>query len=582
MSDPSHDHAPQSFLRRWVFSTDHKVIAKQYLFLGLLGLLVAGLFALMIRWQLAYPGDAFPILGNLFWAETQGAMPPEFYNMLFTMHGAMMIFFAITPIVIGAFGNFAIPLSIGADDMAFPIVNMLSFWVMFIGAVIMGVSFFMPGGAASGGWTAYPPLSGVAEYGVGHGQTLWLLGIACAGTSSLLGAVNYVVTTLNMRCEGMTLMRMPLVIWGLFCTSVLNLLWVPVVAAALFMMFMDRTAGTAFFISGPGSLFTEGGKLAGQTGGQPLLFQHLFWGFGHPEVYILIFPVWGLVSDLLSTFSRKPAFGYKETVIAMIAIAILSQVVWGHHMFTSGMSPLLGTAFVFLTVAISVPTAVFFLNWLGTMWRGSLRFTPPMLFSLGVVFVFAIGGLTGLFLALQATDVWLHDTYFVVGHFHFTLAASVLFGTFAGIYYWFPKMFGKTMNQTLGRWHFYISFVSLTFVFSVMMYVGAVGAHPRRIADPSVYKFLAPFLDANVMMGWGAQILGLAQLLFVWNFINSLIRGKPAPDNPWEASSLEWVAPTPPPHGNFPTVPVVLRGPHEFNAPETGERGWLTQVEPPV
>ncbi|MBJ01377.1 MAG: cytochrome-c oxidase [Planctomycetes bacterium] len=579
MSD--HAHAPQSLLSR-VFSTDHKVIARQYLYLGLVGLLVAGLFALMIRWQLAYPGDAFPVLGNMFWSETGGVMPPEFYNMLFTMHGAMMVFFAITPIVIGAFGNFAIPLQLGAEDMAFPFVNMLSFWVMFLGAVIMAISFFMPGGAAGGGWTAYPPLSGVAEYGVGHGQTLWLLGIAFAGTSSLLGSVNYVVTTLNMRCEGMTLMRMPLTIWGLFCTAVLNLLWIPVVAAALFMVFMDRTAGTAFFLSGPGSMFAEGGSLAGQAGGQPLLFQHLFWGFGHPEVYILIFPVWGLVGDLLSTFSRKPAFGYKATVLSMLTILFLSQIVWGHHMFTSGMSPLLGTAFTFLTITISVPTAVFFLNWLGTIWRGSLRFTPPMLFALGVVFVFGIGGLTGLFLALQALDIWLHDTYFVVGHFHFTLAASVFFGTFAGIYYWFPKMFGKSMNQSLGKLHFYTSFVSLTFVFFMMMYIGATGAHPRRIADPSAYNFLTPFLDANVLIGWGSQFLGLVQLIFVWNFVTSLMSGEQAPDNPWEASSLEWVAPTPPPHGNFPVAPTVYRGPHEFNAPETGERGWLTQAEPSV
>jgi cytochrome c oxidase subunit 1 len=557
------------FVRSYLFSTDHKVIAKQYLFLGIFFLLLAGGMAVLIRIHLAHPASEVPVLGKWLWGGSGNRMPPEFYNMLFTNHGALMVFFAITPILIGSFGNFVIPLQIGARDMAFPVLNMLSFWVIFAGGAVMMASFLLPGGGATAGWTAYAPLSSNPAATIGWGQSLWILGIALAGTSSLMGGINYVATILNLRSPGMTLMRMPLATWGLFFTSILNILWVPVVAAALFMLLLDRVAGTSFFLAGP---------LAPVKGGQPLLYQHLFWGFGHPEVYILILPVWGLVGDLLSIFSRKPAFGYKATVLSMATITALSSIVWGHHMFTSGMSPLLGQAFVLLTITISVPTAVFFLNWLATLWRGSIRMTVPMLFALGIVFVFAIGGLTGLFNALQALDIYIHDTYFVVGHFHYTLAASVLFGAYAGIYYWFPKMFGRTMSSAVGVLHFVLTFVLLNVIFSTMFYVG-IGGHPRRIANPATYQFLDRYRPANVLMGHATTALGLAQLLFVGNFVYGIFWGRKAARNPWEAASLEWTVDAPIPHGNFPEPPVVRHGPHEFGAPGAGARGWLMQNE---
>jgi cytochrome c oxidase subunit 1 len=545
------------------------MIAKQYLFAGLIFMAIAGAFALGIRWQLARPFEPVPILGHILWPESDAIMPPEFYTMLFTMHGMLMVFFAVTPIVIGAFGNFIIPLQVGARDMAYPVVNTLSIWVLILGGIVVIASFFVPGGAGSAGWTMYAPLSSSTSSTIGWGQTLFVLALALAGTSTLLGAINYIATTLNLRTRGMTMMRLPLTVWGLFYSSILSLLWIPIVAAALFMVLLDRVAGTSFFLSGP---------LAPYDGGQPLLFQHLFWGFGHPEVYILILPVWGIVGELLSTFSRKPAFGYKATVVSMGVIVALSSVVWGHHMFTAGISPLMGTAFMLLTITISIPTAVFFLNWLGTLWRGSIRLQTPMIFALGIVFVFAIGGLTGLFHALQAFDVYIHDTYFVVGHFHYTLAASVFFGAFAGIYYWFPKMFGRAMNETLGYWHFGLSFILLNCIFFTMMWVG-LGGHMRRIADPTQYEFLKPFQGRNEFMGYAALALGFAQLIFVYNFFATLLSRRKAEDNPWQAATLEWSAPTPPPHGNFAELPIVYRGPYEYNSPIDNGRDWIMQNE---
>lgn len=565
----AHDEPAHGFVRTYLFSLDHKMIAKQYLWFGLGFMFLAGMFAMLIRWQLAFPFKSVPIIGSIFWGENDGVMPPEAYTMLFTMHGMLMVFFAVTPILVGAFGNFIIPLQIGARDMAFPFLNLLSFWVLAAGGVIIIASFFVPGGAGSAGWTVYAPLSSSTKATLGWGQSMFILGLALAGTSSLLGAINYITTTLNLRAPGMSLMRMPLAIWGLFYASILNLLWIPVVAAALFMVLFDRTLGTSFFIAGP---------LAPYEGGQPLLYQHLFWGFGHPEVYILILPVWGIVGDLLSVFSRKPAFGYTATVLSMGAIVVLSQVVWGHHMFTSGMNPLLGKAFMFLTITISMPTAVFFLNWLATLWRGSIRITAPMAYALGIVFVFAIGGLTGLFHAVQALDIYIHDTYFVVGHFHYTLAASVFFGAFAGITYWFPKMFGRKMDEKLGLIHFGLSFVFANFIFSSMMIEG-IGGHVRRIADSTAYDYLKKFGGMNFFMVVCAILLGLTQIIFVYNFFRAMFKGPKAEDNPWEAASLEWSAPTPPPHGNFPVEPVVYRGPFEYSSPVENGRDWVMQDE---
>ncbi|HLX64662.1 MAG TPA: cbb3-type cytochrome c oxidase subunit I [Planctomycetota bacterium] len=552
----------QSFVSKYIFPLDHKTIGIQYLFAGLFFLFTGGFMVLLIRWQLAAPNQPLPMVGTLFFGG-KGSVLPEQYNSLFTLHGTIMVFFAVTPMLIGAFGNFLIPLQIGARDMAMPRLNMLSFWMLVAGGIIMLASMIAPGGPASAGWTSYPPLSGPAM-SKGHGQTFWILGLTLNGTSSLMGAINYIATIMTMRTKGMTLFRMPLTIWGLLFSAVLNLLFIPVVAAALIMLLMDRVAGTAFFAPFGGST--------------PLLFQHLFWFFGHPEVYILILPIWGIVSDLLSIFSRKPAFGYKATVYSMMAITAISGVVWGHHMYTAGMSPKLSRIFMTLTVTVSIPSSIFFLNWLATLWRGSIRFTSPMLAAMGVVLVFSLGGLTGIFNAAETLDVYLHDTYFVVGHFHMTLAASVLLGGYGAIYFWFPKMFGRQMNEPLAKVHVILSFLLIMFVFNTMMYLGGHGM-PRRYADPTKYEFLKPYQYLNVAISHGVLALALVQILFAYNFVNSIFRGKKAEVNPWEAASLEWTVPSPPPHGNFgERLPVVARGPHEYSLPDDA-RGWIPQAQ---
>ncbi len=557
------EHHASGFIRTYIFSTDHKMIAKQFLAGGLFFLFVGGMMALAIRWQLAYPFQPVPLVGKLLF-NPDGTLSPDAYNGLFTLHGTIMVFFAITPIVIGMFGNFSIPLQVGARDMAMPIINLLSFWFFLAGGLVLLTSLFVPGGPAQAGWTSYPPLSS-AVASPGHGQTFWILGLTLMGVSSIMGALNYITTPIMMRTKGMSMFRMPLTVWGLFFSALLNLLFVPVVAAALFMLLADRLLGTAFF-----------GASGGST---PLLFQHLFWFFGHPEVYILILPVWGLVSDLLSVFARKPAFGYRMTVYSMLAITAVSGIVWGHHMYTAGIHPTMGKIFMSLTMLVSIPSAIFFLNWLGTIWRGSIRFETPMLFSLGVVVVFSLGGLTGIFNAAEMLDVYLHDTYFVVGHFHLTMAASVLLGGFAGIYFWFPKMFGKKLSEPLGKIHFWISFISIVVIFTSMMITGAQGMM-RRLADPSQYLFLAHLRPMTILISMGAAVFGLAQLIFAYNIVAALVWAPKAEENPWQACTLEWIAPTPPPHGNFgPQLPEVFRGPHEYSVPGA-ERDWVLQAEP--
>jgi cytochrome c oxidase subunit 1 len=556
--------------RRRIFSTDHKVIAKQFLFLGLAFLAVGGAMALLIRWQLGNPGRAVPGVGRILFGRSGGVISPAAYTSLFTMHGTIMIFFAVTPILIGGFGNFCVPLLIGARDMAFPTLNMLSFWTMAAATGTLVASFFVPQGAPQAGWTAYATLS-TAIGTPGVGQTLWVVAIYLNGSASIMGAVNYITTIIRERAPGMGYFRMPITVWGFLLTSVLQALFVPVLAAAMVLLFFDRVFGTQFFIAGA----------TVKGGGDPILYQHLFWLFGHPEVYILILPAWGIVSDLLAFFARKPAYGYYITVYALIGIVVLSSVVYGHHMFTTGMSPLLGESFMVLTMIISVPTVLLFVNWLGTIWRGALRLQAPMLYCLGLVFTFAIGGLTGLFLADVVADVYLHDTYFVVGHFHLIMAAALLLATFAAITFWFPKMFGRMMSERLGKLHFWLTIVMLNLVFCGQLALGYAGMQ-RRLYDPSVYEILRPLYPLNRLISQIAFFLVCAQLIFVWNFFWSLFRGAPAPPNPWQVGTLEWTLPSPPPEHNFERIPTVLRGPHELGNPAVRARlgkDWLAQDE---
>lgn len=562
-----HD-APTTFMSKYVFSFDHKVIAKQFLWYGIAFLGIGGMMALLIRWTLAFPGEPFPVIGAILFPATGGVVPPDTYAMLFTLHGTIMIFYAITPILIGAFGNYCIPLMIGARDMVFPTLNMLSFWLALLSAVLLLASLFTPLGGAAGGWTSYPTLSTLIG-SAGVGQTLWCLALFVLGVSSTMGAVNYIATIITLRAPGMGYFDMPLTVWGLWLTAILNAIFLPVLGAGLLLLTFDRVFGTTFFLAGAAA--TSGS-------GDPVLFQHVFWIFGHPEVYILILPAWGIVSDLLSFFARKPAFGAKATALSMTSITILSTLVYGHHMYSSQMSPLLTQSFMMLTMTISIPSAVFFANWLGTIWKGSLRFDTPMLFSLGVVFVFGLGGLTGLYLATVTTDLYLHDTYFVVGHFHYTMAASVLLGGFAGTYFWFPKMFGRMLNETLGKWHFWISMIGLNGIFMGMMVIGHAGMH-RRIYNPFVYEFLQNLKPLNMFITASALLMGAGQLIFVYNFIHSMFKGPIASQNPWEVGTLEWTIPSPAPHYNFKDIPVVRCGPHEYGNPNLDGKDFQYQTE---
>jgi len=560
---------PTTFLRKHVFSFDHKVIAKQFLWFGMLWLLIGGVMAMMIRWQLANPGQPVPVLGALLFPRTGGVIDPASYNMLFTMHGTIMIFLGLTPVLIGCFGNWCIPLMIGARDMIFPTLNMLSFWTVFLGGMVGLWSMFVPLGASEAGWTGYPTLSTTVGT-QGTGETLWAVAVFLIGASSIMGGINYITTIIRLRAPGMGWMDMPLTVWGLFFTAVLNVLFLPVIGSAMLLLIMDRVFGTAFYV--PASLLTGG------SGGDPILYQHLFWIFGHPEVYILILPAWGIVADLLSFFARKPAFGYKVTVGAMFAVTVLSAVVYGHHMFTTGLSAMLGESFMLLTMIISVPGEILFFNWLHTLWKGSLRLTTPMLFAMGVIFVFGLGGLTGLYLATISTDIFLHDTYFVVGHFHLTMAASALFGAFGATYFFFPKMFGRMLDERLGKLHFWTTIIPLTVVFSTMFVSGYSGM-PRRYYDHTSADYLKPLQHLNVLTSVAAFVLGASQLIFAWNFVRSRWWGKKAVDNPWEIGTLDWSMPTPVPHYNFKEIPVVHTGPHEFSHPALKGRDWIPQTE---
>lgn len=557
-----------SFLGTYIFSRDHKVIALQFLFSTLLWFLVGGLLALAIRWQLAWPWSNMPIIGPMLFSAQGGQISPEFYTSLVTMHGTVMIFFVIIPILAGAFGNYLIPLMIGAEDMAFPTLNMLSYWFMWPAFILMILAFGMAGGPAAG-WTAYPPLASVlsAAPGSGGAQTFWLLSLICVGIASMLGSVNYMTTIIQMRAPGMTMFRMPLTIWAMFITAILQAFALPVLTAALFMQLSDRVFGTGFFIP-EGSIVNN--VSAGSGGGQPLLWQHLFWFYSHPAVYIMLLPAMGMISDMLACFSRKPVFGYKPMVFAIISIAALGFIVWGHHMFTSGMNPWLGTTFMISTMMIALPSGIKVFNWLGTIWAGKIQFTSAMLFSLGFLSMFILGGLSGIFMAATPVDRYIHDTYFIVAHFHYILFGGTVFAVFAGIYYWFPKMFGRMMSETLGKIHFLLTFITFNGTFFTMHILG-VGGFPRRLADPYHYETFSHLLPMNEYMTYFAIGMMFAQIPFVLNFFGSIFFGKPAGRNPWNSNGLEWNAPSPPPHGNFDQQPIVYRGPYEYSSPEIAE-----------
>ncbi len=574
----AHDHAPTSFIFKYVFSKDHKVIGIQYYLTAMTMALIAGLLAMAIRLQLGFPESSFPGLEKLFpQAFAGGVMDPAFYTMLFTMHGTIMVFFVLSTAPVSGFGNFLIPLQTGARDMAFPFLNGLSFWTFLPGCIIVLASFFVGAGAASAGWTSYPPLSALKEATPGSqmGQTLWIIGMVFFIASFTMGGLNFLTTILNMRTKGLSLLRMPLTLWSMFLVAILGLLAFPALTAASLMLLFDRHFGTSFFL--PSGLVMNNMPLvnaAGEplhAGGSPLLWQHLFWFLGHPEVYILMLPALGFTSDIMSVFARKAIFGYKSMVGAMIAIATLSFVVWGHHMFVSGMSPYLGMAFAVGTILIAVPSAVKVFNWLATLWKSRIQFTTPMMWALGVVSLFISGGLSGIWLGQSAPDIQLHDTYFVVAHFHLIMAGAALFGVFGATSFWFPKAFGRMMNETLGKIHFWCTFVAYYGTFFPMHYLGIAG-HMRRIyasAPPTgFYDYLKPLQPINQTITVFAFILGASQIIFFVNLFWSVFKGRPAGPNPWNANGIEWTAPSPPPHGNWPgEIPEVHRWPYDYSVP---------------
>ncbi len=568
----AHAHPELSFVRKYIFSEDHKIIGIQFLFSTLIFLFIGGALAMFVRMQLAWPHAELPGFSAMFARTNGGRMSPEFYNMLFSMHATIMIFFVIIPMLVGAFGNFTIPLMIGARDMAFPKLNMLSYWFMWPAFILILVSFFAEGGGPGAGWTSYPTLASAsmpagqgfqspAAPNSGHGQIYWLLALIFVGVSSMMGSVNYITTIINLRAPGMTLYRMPMTIWAMFITAMLQAFALPVLTVALFLQLLDKTIGTTFFLPPEGLAF--GNWYSGPGGGQTLLWQHLFWFYSHPAVYIMILPAMGMVSDIISTFARRPLFGYRAMIYSIAGIAGLGFIVWGHHMFQSGMDPRLGTGFMIATIMIALPSAVKVFNWLGTLWMGNIQYTTAMLFALGFVSLFIIGGLSGLFMAATPVDIAIHDTYFIVAHLHYVLFASSLFGIFAGIYYWFPKMFGRLMNERWGKVHFTLTFITGNFVFFPMHILGAAGLR-RRIFDFSMTHLEAPLIGLNQFMSISAFVLFGAQMIFVINFFYSLFKGPVAGRNPWNSNTLEWTAPSPPPHGNFDVVPVVYRGPYEY------------------
>ncbi|MEH0155304.1 cbb3-type cytochrome c oxidase subunit I [Limibacter armeniacum] len=568
-----HEHHG-NFWTKYIFSTDHKVIAKQYLFSGIFWALIGGSLSLLFRIQLGFPDADLswlkPFLGH--WINDAGKLDTNFYLAAVTMHGTIMVFFVLTAGLSGTFSNYLIPLQVGARDMASGFMNALSYWFFFIASVIMLISLFLETGPAAGGWVIYPPLSALpqASQGSGDGMTLWLASMAIFIASQLLGGINYISTVINMRTAGMSFSKLPLTIWSFFITAVIGTLSFPVLFSAALLLIFDRSFGTSFFLS---DIYIQG-EMLHNTGGSPILFQHLFWFLGHPEVYIVLLPALGLTSEVIATNARKPIFGYRAMIGSMLGIAFLSFIVWAHHMFVSGMNPFLGSVFMFLTLIIAVPSAVKAFNYITTLWKGNIRFTPAMLFSIGLVSLFISGGVTGIILGNSALDIQLHDTYFVVAHFHLVMGSASFFGMLAGVYHWFPKMFGRMMNDKLGYVHFWLSFVGAYMVFFPMHYIGIAG-FPRRYYSYTNFDFTQSFTDLSAIISVAAIITVSAQLLFLFNFFYSIFKGKLAPKNPWGANSLEWTTPRVPGHGNWPgAIPVVYRWPYDYSKPGSDKDGF--------
>ena len=564
--DHGHDHgAPESFIRKYVFSVDHKVIGIQYGLTAMVFLFLGFCFVLLMRWQLAFPEQALPVIGRLFGVTRmpEGVMLPEFYNQLGAMHGTIMVFLGVVPLAVGAFGNYLVPLQVGAPDMAFPKLNAASYWLFFVGGVIMLVSFFIPGGAAKSGWTSYPPLS-VIETG---GQTWWLVGMVFLINSSLLGSINIITTIVQLRAPGLKFMRMPFFIWAQLVTSLLLVLAFPPLEVAGFMQLLDRVAGTSFFM--PSGLVISGEPYVGSGGGNAVLWQHLFWFLAHPEVYVLILPAMGIVCEVLANNSRKPLYGYKALVYSVIFLGFMSFIVWAHHMFLTGMGTAISTFFQLTTMIISVPSIIILSVMILSLWGGSIRFTTPMLFALAFIPMFGIGGLTGLPLGLSVADIYLHDTYYVIAHFHFVVAPGTLMALFAGIYYWYPKVTGRRMNDLLGRLHFWPTLVFMVGTFLPMFVLGMAGVSRRLYDGGATYAHAQDYLWINQPITFSAWGLALAQVFFIVNFFVSLKKGEKVEDNPWQGTTLEWATTSPPlGHGNFEGPITVYRGPYEYSVPK--------------
>jgi len=565
-----HGHDEPGFLGKYVFSTDHKTIGIQYGITALFFLMFGFCLMMMMRWQLAYPGQPMPLIGGWF---SEGRMPggvmsPDFYNELGAMHGTIMVFLGVVPLGVGAFGNYILPLQIGAKDMAFPRLNMMSYQFFFVGGVLMMATFFMPGGAAQSGWTSYSPLANINP-----GQTGWIVAMVFIITSSLLGAINFIVTTIQLRTEGMSFWRFPFFVWAQFVTSFLLLLAFPPLEVGALLQLMDRVTGSSFFL--PSGLVVSGQVLPVAGGGNPLLWQHLFWFLAHPEVYVLILPAMGIVAEVLTNNTRKPLWGYSAMVYSIIFLGFMSFIVWAHHMFMTGMGSAIAAFFQTTTMIISVPSVVVLAALFLSLWGGSIRFTTPMLFALAFLPMFGIGGLTGLPLGLTSSDIHLHDTYYVIGHFHYVVAPGTVMAFFAGLYYWFPKATGRKMNDVLGKLHFWLTFVGMNGVFMPMFWLGLAGVSRRLYDGGASYAHAQHVLWLNGVSSWSAWMMGAAQLLFIVNFFWSMRGGEAVDRNPWKATTLEWEAPSPPPHGNFVKDPVVYRGPYDYSP-----RGYAADFRP--